>query len=103
MERIGLGYFIQNLPQNELTNIIELTSRNMIRVNNQDGTFDEEEKIALLRGFGSLLGVEKSNDIINSKDGQILFDNHFKIKSARDILSSKNIIQDGALNVMALK
>ncbi len=103
MERLGLGYFIQNLPQNELTNIIELTSRNMIRVNNQDGTFDEEEKIALLRGFGNLLGVEKSNNIINSKDGQILFDNHFKIKSTRDVLSSKNIIQNGALNVMALK
>lgn len=72
MEKLGLGYFLRNLSQNELSSILALTSKDTETVDNRDGNFDETEKKRILSSFGKILDINGA-DNINSKDGQKLF------------------------------
>lgn len=106
LEKLGLGYFIRNLPQNELSNILELTSRGTTIVNNRDGNFDETEKKRIISSFGDILGIEGTDRIMNSHDGVRLFQKFFFTHSSiESILASREnkIIQNGSLNARVLK
>lgn len=103
MEKLGLGYFLRNLPQNELSGILALASKDTETVDNRDGNFDETEKKRILSSFGKILGVG-GVDNINSKDGQKLFQRFFFTHpSIETILASKDIIRNGSLDSEILK
>ena len=103
MEKLGLGYFIRNLPGNELSDVLELTSKDTVRVNNKDGKFEEDEKKRIISSFGKLLGI-KWADNIHSTDGSKLFQDCFKNKSSiEDILSSKELMDNNILKIENLK
>jgi len=105
MEKIGLGYFVQNLSQSELSKVLERSSKDTIRVNNQDGNFDESEKKRILSAFGKILGIDGIDNIINSQAGEEKFKSFFlgSHDSIESILMDKWILRNGALQVPELE
>lgn len=103
LEQSGLGYLIRHLSQEDLFDVLRITSKDNTKVDNRDGTFDDDEKIRILRAFWGIFGIKNSIGIINAKDGWKIFQDFFRNHSVESILASKGIIENGTLQKERLK
>lgn len=101
MEKMGLGYFVQNLSQENLWKILLASSTNTTKVNTKDGKFEKDEQVQILRTFGKLFSIEKAENIQNPHDGKQLFHTFFTTngKNIESILISQKLMHNGVLSI----
>ena len=105
LETLGLGYFIQNLSQKELSHLLMLTGKNGELVNTCDGTFDVQEQQHIADSFARLLGIKGVENSSTIDDTTSAFQRFFFTQktSIESILRTKDILKNGILNGASLE